>query len=501
MANTFVVSRNHLIFGLCLPIAVLLGYILAEPLDSGSLAVLVMVVSVLFVPLMMKWHYVALILSWNSFITPIFLPGHVPLWIPMVWLSLFFGLLARSISIENRFLHVSALNRVMLFLSIVVVATAFASGGFGFRSMGSESQGGKRYLMLLTAIAGYYALSSQAIPPHRARLYVSLFLLSGLTSGISNLAYMAGPKFYFLYSFFPVDLALGQATADASLEGESARITGLLGVSQALTGFVLARHGVAGLFDFARPWRLGLLVAAVAVGALTGFRSCLILFGLTFLLLFWLEGLWKTRYLFMTLAALLVAGVVVVTFVERMPLSVQRTLSFLPINTDAATRAGAESSIEWRQEMWRNVLPEVPRYLFKGKGYALNLREIEMIEDARSWGVGRPTEGSELAGDYHNGPLSVLIPFGIYGVVAVLWFWFVAIRVLYRNYRQGNPALRNLNAFLLAAFVTRVIFFLFAYGSFNGDLAIFAGLLGMSVALNRGVALQPAEAEAEALQD
>ena len=32
MASTFAVTRNHLIFGLCLPLAVLMGYVLAEPL-------------------------------------------------------------------------------------------------------------------------------------------------------------------------------------------------------------------------------------------------------------------------------------------------------------------------------------------------------------------------------------------------------------------------------------------------------------------------------------
>jgi len=30
--------------------------------------------------------------------------------------------------------------------------------------------------------------------------------------------------------------------------------------------------------------------------------------------------------------------------------------------------------------------------------------------------------GAELAGDYHNGPLSVIIPFGVFGVIAFVWF-------------------------------------------------------------------------------
>jgi hypothetical protein len=36
MASTFAVTRNHLIFGLCLPLAILLGYLLADARDPAS---------------------------------------------------------------------------------------------------------------------------------------------------------------------------------------------------------------------------------------------------------------------------------------------------------------------------------------------------------------------------------------------------------------------------------------------------------------------------------
>ena len=51
MASTFVVSRSQLIYALCLPLAVLIGYFLAEPLESGSIAIVVFVMSVLCLPL------------------------------------------------------------------------------------------------------------------------------------------------------------------------------------------------------------------------------------------------------------------------------------------------------------------------------------------------------------------------------------------------------------------------------------------------------------------
>src|SRR5205085_5318131 len=74
MANTINSPRTHLIMGLCLPLAVLLGYFLAQPLESASIAVVVMVLSLLCVPLFMKWHHPLLVLSWNAAANPLFLP-------------------------------------------------------------------------------------------------------------------------------------------------------------------------------------------------------------------------------------------------------------------------------------------------------------------------------------------------------------------------------------------------------------------------------------------
>jgi hypothetical protein len=41
---------------------------------------------------------------------------------------------------------------------------------------------------------------------------------------------------------------------------------------------------------------------------------------------------------------------------------------------------------------------------------------------------------------------------------------------------------------MLAYFITRVIIFFFVFGSLYSDMAFFAGLVGLSVSLNGGVA-------------
>jgi hypothetical protein len=92
-----------------------------------------------------------------------------------------------------------------------------------------------------------------------------------------------------------------------------------------------------------------------------------------------------------------------------------------------------------------------------------------------------------LSGSYHSGPLSVVLTFGLWGVIAVVWLWIAGIWVLYNNYRHGNPALRTVNTFLLAAFVAKIIFFILLFGDIGSDMLTFGGYLGLSVSLNGGV--------------
>jgi hypothetical protein len=97
-------------------------------------------------------------------------------------------------------------------------------------------------------------------------------------------------------------------------------------------------------------------------------------------------------------------------------------------------------------------------------------------------------EGLALSGDYHSGPLSVIIPFGIWGTVIFLWLLGAAGRAIYRNWRYGDPELRIINTFLLALFVAKVLVFFFIFGGFAGDVQMFAGYVGLSISLNGGVA-------------
>ncbi len=430
---------------MCLPLAILLGYLLAQPLEGESIGVVVLVLAVLSVPLFMKWYHPLLVLSWNALINPFFLPGRPALWMVMSFVGLLFAALNRSVNPDRKFIIIPSLIRPLMFLFIVVIVTAMMNGGLGVRSLGGERYGGKNYFYIFAAIAGYFVFCSQSIPRERATLYVAMFFLTSLTSFVASLAIAAGPGFYFLLNLFPTSEAVDSGTSVVSAPTGISRITGLGVASTAISSFLLASFGIRGLFDMGKPWRLFLFLLTLFASAASGFRSNLILFSLVFAVLFFLEGLHRTRFLPALLALCLISTVIIIPFSDKLPWVVQRTLSFLPVKVDPIVKQEATSSSEWRIEMWKSVLPMIPQYFFKGKGYTLDPNELYLAVESAYRHMDNQYAGSLLAGDYHNGPLTVIIPFGIFGVIALAWFLTAAFRVLYKYYCFGDPSLRNVN--------------------------------------------------------
>jgi len=220
---------------------------------------------------------------------------------------------------------------------------------------------------------------------------------------------------------------------------------------------------------------------------LGGFRSTPITLVLLLFFLFWFEGLFRSR-LMPAFALVAVLGLAIcLPLIEKMPLMVQRSISFLPIEVSLEARQSAEHSSEWRLKMWEEVLPTVPQYLLLGKGYSISVREFEATQQELEFNASATSAGASLASDYHSGPLSLIITLGAFGALAFLWFLGASYRVLLHNYRYGDPQLRQANTFLLAYFLTKAIFFFLVFGSFQNDLVIFTGMIGLSVTINGGM--------------
>lgn len=483
MASTFAVSRNHLIFGLCLPIALLLGYLLADAQDPMSLFVVGVAFVILSIPLLMKWYHPLLVFAWNLNAYPA-LPGRPALWAMLAFIGLLVAVLNRALDQDNRVAPVPSLTFPVVAVLIVVILTATATGGIGIGSLGSSTVGGKKFFHLIAAILGFFVLASRAVPPSRAPLYVALFFLPGIMAAAGRIATWMGPAGNIIYFFFPPDVEQELVASAEVVFSADIRLRGVATGASLVFLWVLARIGVGGLFDWSKPWRLLILPLILFTAGLGGFRSVVIYMLLTFVILFYLEKLWRTRVALVLVVTALVLGATLAVVADKLPFSVQRTLSFLPLDFDPAIKLDAENSSEWRLDMWREAVKQVPTYLFKGKGYAYTADDLYMSNFSVYSGRARNWETALLTGDYHNGPLSLLIPFGIYGLIAFLWLLLAGGRFLYKNYRDGMPELRRINALLFACFLARALFFMTIYGAIASDLAIFTGILGLSIALN-----------------
>jgi O-antigen ligase len=498
MSNALALIRSLIIYSLCLPLAILIGYRVAMPMDTQSLTTVVVAVALPLIPLLLKYHHAMLFACWNTSMVLFFLPGRPHLYLVMALISLGLSTLQHILNRNIRFLYVPSVARPLILLAIVVIVTAQLTGGFGSRLLGGDVYGGRSYVTILLAIVGYFALCCYPVPAGKAKIYFALYMLGAITATIGNLAPYVDSKFYFLFALFPVENL-------NFLEGlETQRLGGVTLAAMGIGLYFLARHGFQGLFDFRErwslspirfrgglglnnPWRIIIFVALIGLSLMGGYRSTAVVLALVFMIQFYLEGLFRTR-LFPALVLLgLLMAAVSVPMIDKMPLMVQRSLSFLPfLEIDPIAKYAAQSSTEWRLEIWRQVLPMVPDYLLLGKGYSINPGELNLSVD-----IGHTAYDSGqtaiLAGDYHNGPLSLLIPLGIFGMIAFLWFLYAGFRVLLNNYRNGAPELHSINTFVLAYFLGKAIFFFTIFGSFYVDLMVFTGLVGLSVSLNGGV--------------
>ncbi len=487
------IHRILIAYAVAIPLALALGYMVATP-DMASIAAIGLVLFCLALPLVLRWHHALLIISWNSVFMLGFVPGRPMLWLLLAGLA-FAVAAVNHVTGLKRLLRAPELTKPVLCLLVVVLLTARFRGGFGSRVLGGSGYGGKNYIFLLAAIIGYFALTAQGIPIAKSQRMVKWFFLSSVTFVLSNLLYALGPAFYVFYNFIASDFASAQVAVDYG-RNVVERFGGLAPAANGLLAFMLARWGVRGTFAFDKPWRLLFLASAITAGLFSGFRSELGFLGVFFVVQFLLEGLWKSAFLPMFILLALLCLTPMLLFTHKLPASVQRSLAgflyILPLDIDPAVRAEAMDSGQWRVDMWMAVLPDVPKYLLLGKGYSIDPVDLYLTEQATENGLLSSYELSIIAGDYHNGPLSVLIPFGMFGAIAVLWLLAAGVKVLYWNSRYGDARLKLVNMVLFSYFLAQCFFFFFVVGAISSQLQVFLGILGLSVSLNDGVCRKPA---------
>ena len=179
-----------------------------------------------------------------------------------------------------------------------------------------------------------------------------------------------------------------------------------------------------GDFPFTQAFALVGLPFLFRFGTVRRF-SRVILFGSSFSLS--CSSSWKGctgRNCWRILVSGIIGALALIPLAEHLPYPFQRTLSVLPYKVSNAARLDAQASSEWRLQMWQALLPQIPAIPSPRQGYVISPLDYDFVmgPEASVHYTFAENEASALAEDFHSGPISVVIPFGIWGCLALLWF-------------------------------------------------------------------------------
>ena len=202
MNNSAAILRALIIYAICIPLAIVVGWMAVSLANSPTYAnfgVFGVLALILSSPILLRWHHPLLVLSWNLPLTVFFLPGRPQVYLPMVVVSLGISVLQRAMNKDMRFISAPQITWPLLCLVAVVLVTAKLTGGIGLHALGSEVMGGKKYVVLLAGIIGLFCAHRAADSAPSSRLYLALFFLGGCASILGDLIAFVPPSFYFIF--------------------------------------------------------------------------------------------------------------------------------------------------------------------------------------------------------------------------------------------------------------------------------------------------------------
>src|SRR5437588_10540310 len=127
------IFRSFVLYALVLPVALILGTLLATPTDLPTLALVLSILCVIGSPLLLKWHHPLLFLTWNMSAVVFLLPGNLQIWLVVAVGSLLLSCVRRALVMNMRFIDAGSIVLPLLFLGAVVLMTGRFTGGLGMK--------------------------------------------------------------------------------------------------------------------------------------------------------------------------------------------------------------------------------------------------------------------------------------------------------------------------------------------------------------------------------
>jgi len=338
--------------------------------------------------------------------------------------------------------------------------------GAGFRVLGSEQWGGMVYVQLFVAMLMVFALPRAGID----RVWLCRGILGmGLLSILPLIAdILVVQGFVKIWRFIQGNediVSSYQAAQSVVGKGvvryHSGGVTGIFLLLALLTKIDLKR-----LVSIRGWWYWSFPAVFFGLVLISGHRLAIVIFVLFVIILGFIQRAYTPMRIWLLCMAVICGWFVLVEWSAYFPEGVQRTISWVPgVDIPAYVAKDAESTLTWRQELWTEALKRLPRYWLIGKGYAFSGEEMVGVVGANN--PAAPLEWALISSSYHNGPISLLLGLGVFGLLTGSGFLISALtrhrRLLKIQWK--DPNLKRCHQVIFAMFVTYVVIFFTLFGA------------------------------------
>jgi hypothetical protein len=354
-----------------------------------------------------------------------------------------------------------------VWLNMVWVALTYLINPVGIRALGSENIGGRSYFVIFLAALSYVTIvrMPQSINA-AARIPLLLVIGAGFVAILNGIAYAfpnTGPVLLQIYS--NVDIVRYLATGIS--EPHILRLTQLAPFGGLLVLVLCGYYRATVLFNPLRWPFYGFCAGCLCI-LVSGFRSAFLWVFVGVGLSMILRRAYRDLVLTTIIGGIIVGGILLGQGrVYELPLSVQRTVSFLPAKWSPIVLKDTEDSTQGRFKWWKIVIDEgLIKNWWVGDGFGVNIRDYLLM--------GRSSDFMEdvfLTGAYHNGPLTTVRYAGIIGLVVVYGLMIAGAVKSVKALRmvEGTP-LQPLAMYLAIVLIWYPFHFTFVFGSYDGTL-------------------------------
>lgn len=501
MLNFNKFNANTIVFAVVLVIGLVLAVVVGDSLASGQyvyigIAVLLFVVLPLGLRLGMNfWILIAFTMTADGRLGFVPLPFsfHEVCTIAAAMLFILHVVLRRvATKVPLR------LPDILILLNMAWLAVTFVKNPTGLFFLGSDTVGGRKYIDMGFAFVGYFILSRSRIP-HKWAYLLPVWLAISLAapSALQSVATVSPQLGAVISSVYSVEVESdAQALATQGAMGSERRVFGLEKTVLPVFLAMCAYYPPATFINPLHPLRaLGFLVAFVLVG-FSGFRSALITMAGYMAIGTCLRGRLRD---FIPLAAAAGIGVIALAGAVQsgisVPLTIQRTLSVLPLGWDQAATTSAEVTTTWRLDMWRDAWndPNYFRDKVFGDGFGFTQQELmlfanEMIGMQGLTGVSNTYEMFIIRGSLHNGPLSSIRYGGFVGLILLTALMiYTAIYALKIVRASGGTVYAPIAFFTAIPLLYEPLAFFAIIGAYDNNMTLYFLGVGMLNLINRSL--------------